>query len=213
MIFAELLEIVGDEPVFETGLLLAGAVNPADIRRQLSRWTKAGQLYQLRRGLYAMAPPYQKARPHPFVVANWMVRGSYVSLHSALAFHGLIPERVPVTTSITTARPGRWNTPLGQFEFRHVKTALFRGYRRVEVSGRQQAFVASPEKALLDLVYLEPEADSHAYLNELRLQHLATIDIEALLAQARSTGSPKLQRAAAIVADLRQAEAGEYDVL
>jgi len=55
MEFARLLEIVADEPVFESGLLLAGGVNPGDVRKQLSRWTKAGQLYQLRRGLYALA--------------------------------------------------------------------------------------------------------------------------------------------------------------
>ncbi|MCS7080575.1 MAG: hypothetical protein NZ585_11100 [Chloracidobacterium sp.] len=54
MEFAELLRLVGNEPVFETGLLLAGAVDPNDVRRQLSRWTTAGRLYQLRRGLYAL---------------------------------------------------------------------------------------------------------------------------------------------------------------
>jgi predicted transcriptional regulator of viral defense system len=70
MEFARLIEIVGHEPVFETALLLAGEVNPANVRRQLSRWTKAGRLYQLRRGLYALAPPFQKVRPHSFVVAS-----------------------------------------------------------------------------------------------------------------------------------------------
>ena len=42
MKFERLLEIAGDEPVFETGLLLAGAVDPGDVRRGLSRWTQAG---------------------------------------------------------------------------------------------------------------------------------------------------------------------------
>ena len=73
MRFEDLLGVVGDEPVFEPGLLLAGDVDSADVRRQLSRWTRAGRLYQLRRGLYALAPPYQKVRPHPFLVANRMV--------------------------------------------------------------------------------------------------------------------------------------------
>lgn len=107
MEFKHLIEIVGDEPVFETGLLLAGDVDSGDVRRQLSRWVKAGRLYQLRRGLYALAPPFQKVKPHPFVIANRMVRGSYVSLQSALAYYGLIPEVVPLTTSVATTRPGR----------------------------------------------------------------------------------------------------------
>ena len=81
---------MGDEPVFETGLLLAGDVDPVDVRRQLSRWTAAGYLYQVRRGLYALAPPYRKVEPHPFLAANRIVRPSYVSLQSALAFHGFI---------------------------------------------------------------------------------------------------------------------------
>ena len=55
MRFEDLLGIVGSEPVFETGLLLTGDVDPVDVRRQLSRWTRAGRLYQLRRGLYALA--------------------------------------------------------------------------------------------------------------------------------------------------------------
>jgi len=50
MEFANLLKIVGEEPVFETSLLLAGEVDPADVRRQLSRWTTSGRLHQLRRG-------------------------------------------------------------------------------------------------------------------------------------------------------------------
>ena len=70
MKFEQLIEIAGEEPVFETGLLLAGDVDSADVQRQLSRWVQAGRLYQLRRGLYALAPPYQKVRPHPFLVAN-----------------------------------------------------------------------------------------------------------------------------------------------
>src|SRR5574337_159426 len=89
MEFAKLVKLAADEPVFETGLLLAGNVDPRDVRRQLSRWTKAGRLYQLRRGLYALAPPFQKIKPHPFVVANRMVHSSYVSCQSALAHYGL----------------------------------------------------------------------------------------------------------------------------
>jgi predicted transcriptional regulator of viral defense system len=88
--------------------LLAGAVDADDVRRQLSRWVNAGRLYQLRRGLYALAPPFQRARPHPFLVANRLVRGSYVSQQAALAHYGLIPEAAPVVTSVMTGRPGRW---------------------------------------------------------------------------------------------------------
>jgi predicted transcriptional regulator of viral defense system len=206
MEFTHLLDIVGNEPVFETGLLLAGAVDSKDVRRQLSRWTKAGRLYQLRRGLYALAPPFQKVKPHPFVVANRMMRSSYVSLQSALGYYGLIPDVVPVTTSITTDRPGQWQTPLGVYTFRHIKIERFVGYRLVDLGDNQQAFVASPEKALLDLVHLQPGGDSAEYLQELRLQGMERLDLEELQHQAELTSSQKLRRAAAFVIKLAQGE-------
>lgn len=213
MNFQRLLEIVGNEPVFETALLLAGEVNPRNVRRQLSRWTKAGRLYQLRRGLYALAPPFQKVQPHPFLVANRMVQASYVSCQSALAYAGLIPEPVAVVVSVTTARPGHWDTPLGSYRYHHIKQDLFWGYRQIELGQGQRAFVATAEKALLDLVYLQPGSDSADYLRELRLQHLDRLDLDELGRQAGRANSPKLQRAAARVAELAQAEALEYETL
>jgi predicted transcriptional regulator of viral defense system len=167
----------------------------------------------LRRGLYALAPPFQKVKPHPFLVANRMVRGSYVSCQSALAHYGLIPEYVPVTTSVTTRRPARWDTPLGIYQFRHVKPDLLRGYRLTELSPGQRAFVASPEKALLDLVHLQPGGDSPQYLRELRLQNLDRLDVDELQRQALVAHSPKLRRAATRVADLVRTEVLEYEMV
>lgn len=206
MRFEELLEIVGNEPAFETGLLLAGRVDAGDVRRQLSRWTAAGKLVQLRRGLYALAPPYQRAAPHPFVLANRLVTASYVSAESALAFHELIPEFVPVVVSVTTARPAQRDTALGRFIFRHVRRGLFFGFSRVELGDGQRASVATAEKALLDLVHLSAGGDRPAYLEALRLQNLERLDSSLLEQMARRTGSPKLVRAARNVVTLSRDE-------
>jgi len=213
MNFREIQAIVGRDPVFETGLLLAGDVNPASVRRQLSRLTASGHLIQLRRGLYALAPPYRKVKPHPFLVANYLVRGSYVSLQSALAYHGLIPEHVPVVTSMTTLRPGYRETPLGHFAYHHVKPENFYGYDLIEVEEKQTALVANPEKALLDLVQLRPGSDSREYLEGLRLQNLERLDLEELGRLAESSGRPKLLRAASIVRVIARQEAEEYKSL
>jgi len=213
MKFDQFVNIVADEPVFETGLLLAGEVNPADVRRQLSRWTSAGKLYQLRRGLYTLAPPFQKVKPHPFLVANRMVRGSYVSCQSALAYYGLIPEYVPTTISVAAAHPDRWETPLGIFEFRHLKVELLYGYRLIKLDDRQKAFVATAEKALLDLIHLQPGGASSNYLRELRLQNLAQLNPDRLRSLAETSGKPKWQRAAAFIAEMITIEAREYEML
>ena len=212
MEFARLLEIVGDAPVFETGLLLAGDVDPDDVRRQLSRWTAAGRLYQLRRGVYALSPPFQKVKPHPFVIANTLLRPSYVSLQAALAHYGLIPDYTPVTTSVTTARPGQWQTALGEYAFRRIKPAWWQDFRWLEVSVGQYAWIATPEKALLDLVYLEPGGDDPAYLASLRLHALDRVEVTTLDALAQR-GGPKLQRAARAIAVLARAAAEEYEPL
>jgi hypothetical protein len=195
MHFEELVELIGDEPVFESTLLLAGEVSPAAIRLQLSRWVKSGRLIQLRRGLYTLAPPYRKVKAHPFVIANRLRRSSYVSLQAALAYHQLIPEYTPVVTSVTGGRPGIWDTPMARFEFRHIKPALFGGYRLTELGGGQQAFVAEPEKALLDMLYLEPGSDNPAYLQELRLQNTERLDGAKMAVLAAKAGSPRLSRA------------------
>lgn len=206
MRFDTLLTVVGAEPMFDTGLLLAGDVRPAQLRRQISRWVAAGKVIQLRRGLYALAPPYRKTVPHPFVVANRMVPASYVSLQSALSFHGLIPDVVQRTTSVTTVRPGQWQTGLGRFVYRHVGRRLFFGCRVIDLPAGQRAAVASPEKALLDLVHLEPSADDPAYLSALRLQELAGLSEEVLLETVERFDRPKIRRAAAHLLALRSAE-------
>jgi predicted transcriptional regulator of viral defense system len=213
MEFRELLEIVGEEPVFETGLLLAGAVDPDHIQRQLVRWKNAGKIYQLRRGVYTLAPPYYKITPHPFLIANRLQRPSYISRQSALAYFGIIPESVPVTTSVTTARPNRWSTPIGIFDFRHIQVDLFFGYQEISLRNNQTAMVATPEKALIDLIYLQPEGDSHEYLKELRLQQMDRLNLQILKKMSDRAKKPKLTRAAVLIAELALEEASQYENL
>ena len=211
MKFQELVEVVADEPVFETGLLLAGAVDPGDLRRQLSRWTHRGRIRQLRRGLYTLAPPWEKRPPHPFVVANRLVRGSYVSGLSALAFVQAIPEYVAEVTSVTPGRPHLRPTPLGRFSFRHLKPGLLFGYRQLALGDGQRAFVAEPEKALLDLIHLHPGGDDAAYLRELRLD-FDRLRIERLKAFAKACATPKLARAADCIRGIA-GETPDYETL
>ena len=88
------------------------------------------------------------------------------------------------------------NATLGNFLFKHIKKSLFSGYRELEVEKGQRAFVATPEKSLLDLVYLTPHADRWEYLEELRLQNLNVLSRKTLIGMAADSGSAKLQRAA-----------------
>ncbi len=212
MRYEELLEIVGDEPVFRSSLLKAGEVDPVDVASQLSRWVKSGKLLGLRRGVYALAEPYRARDPHPFEIANLLVKPSYVSLESALSFHGLIPEAVFTVTSVTTARPSTLETPLGRFDYRHISPDLMWGYTATAVvqADRALTFVARPEKALLDLFYLRPRSDTPEFVRQLRLDRLDELDIDRLMRDAERTGKPKLMRASRQVAELAAAYSEEW---
>jgi predicted transcriptional regulator of viral defense system len=198
----ELLKIVGREPIFHSSLLTAGEVNLTDMGRQLSRWVKSGNLIQLRRGIYALSERYQKVPPHPFYIANRLKRASYVSLQSALGYHGLIPEYVPSVTSVTSGRPENLSNSLGAYIFKHIKKPLFFGYKAVDLGDGQSAFIALPEKALLDLVYLTPGADVPDYLRELRLQNTGVLNAELLIEFVARMSSKKLVRASGRIAPL-----------
>jgi predicted transcriptional regulator of viral defense system len=203
-----LLGVLGGEAVIHSSILLSGREPAASVRRQLARWVASGRLLRLRRSFYALASPYRTAAVHPFSVANRLKPASYVSLQSALGHYGLIPEHVPVVTCVTTGRPETLQTPLGTFSYRHVSRRLFFGYRAADLGGGVSAFLAAPEKAILDLVHLSPRGDSPAYLGELRLQNLDMLDPRQLVEFARRSGSAKLKRAGQRLAELVGREPG-----
>ena len=101
MRWQQLQHIIQNQPLFETSLLLVGDVTRQEAQQQLSDWASVQKIIQLRRGIYTL-PDRQ---PHPFIIANRLVIGSYVSLQMALSYYHLIPEHVAVVTSITTQRP------------------------------------------------------------------------------------------------------------
>jgi len=206
-----LFDIVGDEPLFTTGMLVGPGADVKDVRKQLSRWTKDGTVLQLRRGLYALFSPYRRRDPHPFEVSNTLVAGSYVSLETVLADTGLIPEAVFVTTAVTTGRSGSRTTPFGVYVYQHVKECLFWGYESADIGDGRVAFVATAEKALLDLAYLRSHAEQPGFARELRLQRLDSIDRERLLSLSKRFGSRKVERFARNVVALAREESEEYE--
>jgi len=124
----------------------------------INRALQHGELLSLRRGLYMLAPQGQDKSLHPFVLAQGLQNGSYISFETALSFHGWIPELVPITLSVL---PGR-----RQCELDLSKLGLFRFYPLALRTGQflqavdrhtfagQSALVAHPLRALLDLVCL-----------------------------------------------------------
>ncbi len=194
MKYADLLSKVSEVPCFSVKFLAAGG-DLSKIRLQLGRWVKSQKVIKIHKGLYTLAEPYRKIKPEPFYIANNLKSASYISLQSALAWYGMIPEFVPEITSVTTGRPQTFETPMGRFSFRHINKSFFWGYQQVEVTAGQKVFVARPEKALLDLVYLTPGGDKEEFIEELRLQNFEQIDRAMLGKVVEKTRGPKLRKA------------------
>jgi len=122
------------------------------------RSLKHGEVLRLKPGIYCLAPEFRKSHTHPFAVAATLHSPSHVSLESALAWHGLIPEAVAQVSSVTVSRSRIFDTPLGTFSFQRVPCAAPRaGVRAVKLDANSWAFVAMPLRAIADLVYLRKE--------------------------------------------------------
>lgn len=121
------------------------------VNRALSR----DEILRLKPGVYCLGPEYRRTSPHPFTVAAVLHSPSHVSLESALAYHGLIPEAVLQVVSVTTYRSRSFVTPMGRFDFLRVPCNNPRaGVRAEKLDADSWAFIASPLRAIADLVYL-----------------------------------------------------------
>ena len=116
----------------------------------LARLRAAGRVVRLRHGVWALpnrvdalALPECLTAPFP----------AYVSLQSALYLHGMVSQVPAVTYAVTLARTRRFVTPLGTVSLHHVRPTFFFGY---EDAGRSGGRLATPEKALVDFLYLAP---------------------------------------------------------
>jgi len=148
----------------------------------------AGEILRLKPGFFVLGPPYRKTEPHPFVVAAVLHAPSHISLESALAHHSLIPEAVYQVSSVTVGRSREFSTPLGVFSFRRVPARAPRaGVEAVAVAHNAWAFIASPLRAIADVIYLRKEITWYrnglGYLTEsLRIEEddLRSLSFEAL---------------------------------
>jgi predicted transcriptional regulator of viral defense system len=130
--------------------------------RRLRALEEAGLVRRLRRGLWALGSDVE-----PFALAPYLTAPlpAYVSLWSALSHHGMI-EQIPRRISVVSLDRSRSiTTALGTYTIHHLAPELFGGYRGSEKTG----YLAAPEKALFDTVYVRSAAGSRAFLPELSI--------------------------------------------
>ena len=137
-------------------------------RNNLTRWCRRGLLVKLRNQYYAF-PEYRQVPNFSRYVANRIYAPSYISLHSALSFYGMIPEEVVQLTSVTTLKTARFENDFGTFHYQNVKTPFYFGFEIKTIQSGRGLLFATPEKALLDLLYLNPYYKTEQDMEELRL--------------------------------------------
>ena len=122
------------------------------------RAVSKGEILRLKSGLFLLAEEFCKTHAHPFVIAGMLHSPSHVSLESSLSYHGLIPEALFQVSCVTSARSRSFKTPVGFFSFQRVplnypKAAV----ESLKIDKNSWAFVATPLRAIADLVYLRRE--------------------------------------------------------
>lgn len=166
MIFQEFKDRMFDLACFNIHQVYAW--HPNFDRNNLTRWVKKGYLIRLRQGHFAF-PEYKNKPDYSLYLANRIYRPSYISLHTALSFYGIIPEAVVQINSITTLKTASFINEFGEYSYNNVKESLMFGYELKSMADNRVIQFASPEKALLDLLYLYPFYDKEQELEELRL--------------------------------------------
>lgn len=132
--------------------LLSGYTNTDDF---LSRLVKSGELIRLKNGFFLISEKIQEAPIAYEPIANLLYGPSYISFEWALSYYKMIPEGVYVVTSASATKSKVFNTPIGTFDY------VYLSHRRYAIGIDQQEnsggrfLMATPEKALADLVHLK----------------------------------------------------------
>lgn len=165
-------------------------------RLNITNWVKKGYLIKLRKDWYAFRdclsiPDFSQ------LIANKIYAPSYISLHYALSYYGMIPEAVMKLTSVTSLKTESFTNEFGEFTYQTVKPSLMFGYVPKMINDGLSILFATPEKALLDLLYLYPFYNTEEDMLNLRLDEdymTEDFDKELFLRYASEIGSVSLTK-------------------
>ena len=172
------------------------AIYPDFHRGNFVQWQQAGYIVSLRQGWYAFAD-YLQQPDYARYFAGKICAPSYISLHTALSFYGIIPEAVVEITSVTTQKTCRFENAFGQFSYQTIRPRLFWGFEPKTMRDGKQYMMATPEKAIIDLLYLYPQYATLDEMRELRFDEdwmREELNKERLMEYTERIGSPALTK-------------------
>ncbi len=166
---------------FDYNLLLhalSGYKKPRDKIRGL---IKNKDILRVKKGLYVLGKEYDKPY-NKYILANQIYGPSYITGQTALAFWNMIPERVELIISMTTKRKKLFETPVGRFSYLYCHKRVFSiGINLEHVGDQKKILIASPEKALSDIIATQTHISSEKEMKEfLELMRLDYSDLNKL---------------------------------
>ncbi len=148
----------------------------------ISRFLKYKEIHRLKNGLYVSADFLDKNRndiSYSFYLANVIRTPSYVSSWAALQYYNFTTEAIHSVTSVTTKVTRDYQTSAGNFAYQSINKPLFTDF--ILAKGKFEFFVASPSKALFDLVYFRTNQFRGVSLEKIRaLVEELRIDVDEM---------------------------------
>lgn len=142
------------------------------VNKKVSDMERRGDIIRLKNGLYVVNPNVSGSKLCTELIANRLYSPSYISLHTALRLYGLIPEAVYSMQSMTTKHSRTFDNATGHYIYTHTSRQSFHVGLTRRVSGNAAYIIATPEKALCDLivttagVHLRYKNDAIQFLEE-----------------------------------------------
>ena len=150
------------DSLFQLGNQLG--LTDATLNTYISRFLKNKEIVQLKNGLYVSDDFFSKNRSnisYSFYLANIIRTPSYVSSWSALQFYNLTTEAIRTITSVTPKVTRNYETKAGIFTYQSIRESLFSNFSLIQgdskngQSTKLDFYIASPAKALFDLLYFK----------------------------------------------------------
>lgn len=166
-------------PEFDYTLLCSVLSVYANPRKKIHDLLATGQIVRLKKGLYCFSEKFRSPfvnKPSKWRLANLIYGPSYVSFDAALSFYQLIPERVHEIESVCMTKNKEFKTPLGSFRYRYLRREYYTsGYTLANDENGNAFLIASPEKALIDKIWMNRKSLESAHLRSYLLEDLRIV--------------------------------------
>ncbi len=152
--------------------------------QNLTDWHQKGWIRNIIKWVWDFGKKYQQEK-YLWAASLFIEKHSYISLESALRHWDLIPEEVAIITCVTTSKSKSFITSIGRFRFQKISARAFVWYTQHKI-GNHVYQIATPEKAIVDFLWLHPAIASHEDHEEMRWTEssLSTLDVSLIRSYA-----------------------------